>query len=299
MTTEILSTCADAAGGANLSIKRELEDAVDEEPPSKVMKSAAPQSAPLASSDGLTKEMEKEKAMITRKLRLEQNRKAAKESRRRKKIMIEELQRSVIFFSRANGALKQHNDELMQLLIQAQSMISPNGEQKPSAHVHDPIASNGMKDSMEQVEAEAVATQALYASQGFSAAAAREVAQTMKGTGSKIGNVDSAIPDVQTGATMQAMASFQQAATAAMEAAMQGISHAIPGLNMSQLAATPVGANAQQAYTDAMTAMAMQQAATTTAGQQLGMQSFMMNPMFAWQHAFSTSGAEEERTIEL
>jgi hypothetical protein len=101
MTTEILSTCADAAGGANLSIKRELEDAVDEEPPSKVMKSAAPQSAPLASSDGLTKEMEKEKAMITRKLRLEQNRKAAKESRRRKKIMIEELQRSVsiILFS--------------------------------------------------------------------------------------------------------------------------------------------------------------------------------------------------------
>jgi hypothetical protein len=206
--------------------------------------------------------------------------------------------KQVIFFSRANGALKQHNDELMHLLVQAQSMTA-DGEQISSARVHDPIASNGMKDLMEQAEAEAVATQALYESQGFSAAAAREVAQTMKGTGSKTGNVDSAIPDVQTGATMQAMASFQQAATAAMEAAMQGISHAIPGLNMSQLAATPVGANAQQAYTDAMTAMAMQQAATTTAGQQLGMQSFMMNPMFAWQHAFSTSGAEEERTIEL
>jgi hypothetical protein len=101
MTIETVSICADAAGGANLPIKRELEDAADGEPPTKVMKSAAPQSVPLASSDGLSKEMEKEKAMITRKLRLEQNRKAAKESRRRKKIMIEELQRSVsaILFS--------------------------------------------------------------------------------------------------------------------------------------------------------------------------------------------------------
>lgn len=214
----------------------------------------------------------------------------------------------VIFFSRANGALKQHNDELMHLVMQAQSIISPDGDQKHGAMVHEKVVANGAKDTMEQAEAEAVATQALYESQGFSAAAAREAAQTMKGTGSKTANVDSAIPDVQTGATMQAMASFQQAATAAMQAAMQGINHAIPGLSMSQLAATPAGANAQQAYTDTMTAMAMQQAATA-AGQQFGMQPFMMNPMFAWQQAFSTSTTpvtlattcppKEEETVEL
>ncbi len=58
-----------------------------------------------------------------REIRLEQNRKAARESRRRKKIMIEELQRSVVFFSRANGTLKQQNDELQRLLIAAQSKV--------------------------------------------------------------------------------------------------------------------------------------------------------------------------------
>ena len=36
----------------------------------------------------------------TRQMRLEQNRKAARESRKRKKVLVEELQRSVIFFSR-------------------------------------------------------------------------------------------------------------------------------------------------------------------------------------------------------
>jgi len=58
-----------------------------------------------------------------RAVRLEQNRKAARESRRRKKVMIEELQRSVIFFLRANSTLKQQNNELHRFLVQAQSQI--------------------------------------------------------------------------------------------------------------------------------------------------------------------------------
>uniref|UniRef100_A0A7S2R1A2 BZIP domain-containing protein n=1 Tax=Eucampia antarctica TaxID=49252 RepID=A0A7S2R1A2_9STRA len=58
-----------------------------------------------------------------REIRLEQNRKAARESRRRKKVMIEELQRSVIFFSRANATLKQQNDELQGILFQTQAAI--------------------------------------------------------------------------------------------------------------------------------------------------------------------------------
>mmetsp|Transcript_12438 Transcript_12438/g.19149 ORF Transcript_12438/g.19149 Transcript_12438/m.19149 type:complete len:412 (-) Transcript_12438:1005-2240(-) len=56
--------------------------------------------------------------------RLEANRKAARESRRRKKVLVEELQRSVIFFSRANGQLKQKNEELKRMFIQAQTQIA-------------------------------------------------------------------------------------------------------------------------------------------------------------------------------
>ena len=66
-----------------------------------------------------------------RETRLEQTRKAARESRRRKKVMIEELQRSVIFFSRANATLKTQNEEFQRLLIQAQTQIAQmeaNGE---------------------------------------------------------------------------------------------------------------------------------------------------------------------------
>jgi len=65
-----------------------------------------------------------------REIRLEQNRKAARESRRRKKVMIEELQRSVIFFSRANSLLKQQNEEWSRMLIQAQAFISQQHPQQ-------------------------------------------------------------------------------------------------------------------------------------------------------------------------
>ena len=58
-----------------------------------------------------------------REIRLEQNRKAARESRRRKKVMVEELQRSVIFFTRTNCTLKQQNDEFQRLLVTAQAKI--------------------------------------------------------------------------------------------------------------------------------------------------------------------------------
>jgi hypothetical protein len=62
-----------------------------------------------------------------REIRLEQNRKAARESRRRKKMMIEELQRSVIFFSKRNAALKKENEDLTRMLVQAQTQIQAQG----------------------------------------------------------------------------------------------------------------------------------------------------------------------------
>ena len=89
----------------------------------------------------------------TRQMRLEQNRKAARESRQRKKVLVEELQRSVIFFSRcefpmcltecelanfphihlaiilmfvfqANGTLRSQNDEMEKMLLQARQGIA-------------------------------------------------------------------------------------------------------------------------------------------------------------------------------
>lgn len=117
-----------------------------------------------------------------REIRLEQNRKAAKESRRRKKDMIEELQRSVIFFSRANGTLKQQNDELTRLLLQAQVQVAAiEGAEKA---VHAPLpASAPVTETKHAAETPIVA-------QPASAAAA-----AMAGT----------LPPMQPGATMQGM----------------------------------------------------------------------------------------------
>lgn len=51
-----------------------------------------------------------------RRKRLELNRKAAQESRRRKKQRIEELQRSVVFLTRENSELREQNELLRQML---------------------------------------------------------------------------------------------------------------------------------------------------------------------------------------
>ena len=148
--------------------------------------------------------------------------------------MIEELQRSVIFFSRANGTLKQQNDELTRLLMQAQTQVAAieSGGEVPDAPAGD--------------KKEAAVTAA--AVQPTSAAAA-----AMAGV----------LPPMQPGATMQAMANFQQAAAAAMQVAVQGMK-GIPGVDVQNLTSAADG-NSQQAYNDTMTALAMQKAAAAVA----------------------------------
>lgn len=131
-----------------------------------------------------------------REVRLEQNRKAARESRRRKKIMIEELQRSVVFFSRANSTLKQQNDELQRMLLQAQARIAAmengnsssarNSQAKGQEYGSDDLADKDVLDiqaqqavaSAQAQAAQAAATQAMFQNQGFPPAAARQAAQT-------------------------------------------------------------------------------------------------------------------------
>jgi len=79
--------------------------------------------------------------------RLEANRKAARESRRRKKVLVEELQRSVIFFSRANGQLKQKNEELERMFIQAQAQIAArNGTTAAAAEGGQEVQQEGQVD---------------------------------------------------------------------------------------------------------------------------------------------------------
>ena len=99
--------------------------------------------------------------------------------------------------------------------------------------------------------------QAILENKGFPAQAARAAAQTINSS------AHTPLPPMQPGATMQAMANFQQAAAAAMQAAMQGMR----GVSAVQMTVTPApGQDAQQAYQDTMTALAMQQAAAAHMG---------------------------------
>eukprot|EP00429_Kryptoperidinium_foliaceum_P075329 CAMPEP_0176221816 /NCGR_PEP_ID=MMETSP0121_2-20121125/19917_1 /TAXON_ID=160619 /ORGANISM="Kryptoperidinium foliaceum, Strain CCMP 1326" /LENGTH=316 /DNA_ID=CAMNT_0017561017 /DNA_START=81 /DNA_END=1031 /DNA_ORIENTATION=- len=286
--------------------KRKLEDEKDEaapttsEPESKIQKLEGDEKTGM-------RPLKRGPISKAREIRLEQNRKAARESRRRKKVMIEELQRSVIFFSRANGTLKHQNDDLSRMLMQAQAQVAAiEGQQQPTnAPASQPAApvkteapqQEQPQGSFQQAEANTVATQAVYESQGFPAAAARAAAQTMNGSTSgsnaqeatpataptPAASSGTSLPPMQPGATMQAMANFQQAAAAAMQAAVQGM-QSIPGVSVQALTATaPAGANSQQAYNDTMTALAMQQAAAAAVGQQYFQQNPFMAPMMAWQ----------------
>jgi hypothetical protein len=265
----------DAAAGNNLPVRKRKKAGDDEPEPdelkkySKIMEESE---AAATDEDGM-KPLNRGPISKARQVRLEQNRKAARESRRRKKVMIEELQRSVIFFSRANSTLKQQNDELGRLFMQVQSQISAieSGQQQslqPGTTQGETQLQQMNNQGEQQQQAQAVAQQAMYESQGFPAAAARTAAQTMNAGASgdvtatpapaDIQSQATGIPAMQTGATMQAMANFQQAAAAAMASAM----------GMNPAATVAPGMTPQQAYTDTLNALAMQQAAAAAAGQQ-------------------------------
>jgi hypothetical protein len=153
-------------------------------------------------TDADLRPMKRQPMSKAREVRLEQNRKAARESRRRKKIMIDELQRSVVFFSRANGTLKQQNDELQRMLLSAQarvqayekgdtSVLGANGagivhelgavsnDDLVNKETREVQAQQAVASAQAQAQAaQAAATQAMFQNQGFPPAAARAAAQT-------------------------------------------------------------------------------------------------------------------------
>ena len=125
--------------------------------------SGAQTSAPVASNEPVSKmskllsaaaagSKEPEPMTQARRKRLEQNRRAARESRRRKKNMVEDLQRSVIFFSKANDALKQRNEELARMLVQAQSKVAAIEKKKKKSKPASSTKTNPIVSQMEKVE---------------------------------------------------------------------------------------------------------------------------------------------------
>jgi len=214
-----------------------------------------------------------------RETRLEQNRKAARESRRRKKVMVEDLQRSVIFFSRANGTIKHQNDELTRLLMQAQAQVSviestkTVDQQQQQQQQHQQQQQNlPASNTSELTPQSSTSTTANSTNVPVQAATSAVITATAAPAGTYVAAQSSlsypSFPVMQTGATMQAMANFQQAAAAAMQAAVQGMQQgSIPGVSLNSLAQTAPtnGSSAQQAYNDTMTALAMQQAAVAAA----------------------------------
>ena len=179
-----------------------------------------------------------------KEIRLAQNRKAARESRKRKKAMIEELQRSLVFFSKANNTLKQQNEDLTRRLMDAKAHVeqyeAEGGNSQPTAAVAappseplevkkenavvtpQPVTSNDEKKDPGQVDSSDISNNS------------KESKKINKNTLKLLSTINASpapasvalqrtLPLMQPGATMEEMAKFQQATAAAMQAAAQGI----------------------------------------------------------------------------
>ena len=173
--------------------------------------------APIAPAPPTALGTKKRTPEQSRALRLAQNRKAARESRRRKKALVEELQRSLVFFSRTNAALKQQNEELTRRLLEAHSVLTKMGEPVPS--LKGVQASQPQGNVTLQLESSPLAPASKEATASPAAGSAACAIQPRPST--------LPLPAMQPGATMQAMADFQQAAAVAMQAAENGIKASI------------------------------------------------------------------------
>ena len=127
----------------------------------------------------------RKKANLPREERLQANRILAVESRRRKREIIDELQKSVAFFARSNAALRQKGIELERqvLLAKQRLVIAEKGLPLPPLSAQDQASLlrlfNAPAQDTEQAQAaHFAATQAMYKSKGFPPAAARQAAST-------------------------------------------------------------------------------------------------------------------------
>jgi bZIP transcription factor len=298
--------------------------------------------APSMPMYGISCSTRKVQDPVKKKLtRLEQNRRAAKESRQRKSKMVDDLQRSVVFFTRANATLKERNEELVRLVKEAVdcadmdkadcqvldkalkdnavmgskctynssalSMCTSNDDEESSeretATLLTKLNQSLVNEDEKKVPLSTSSKSALSNEHAASVKACVETESMLKTnpttkTSVVVDSLSSKIDNtaaMQPGSTMQAMASFQQAATAAMEEAMKGLQNTESFSTLQQLMETAPGSataampsqpyntapsssssaaaaalssavtNAQQAYHDTMAAFAMQQAAQAAA----------------------------------
>ena len=216
--------------------------------------------APSAAKRPRTSEEDETK----RQARLESNRKAARESRRRKKVLVEELQRSVIFFTRANAQLKQKNDGLEGMLFAARSQIKGGEGGAPSSSASG-LGTSSNNDAPHDKKPAAVDT---------------SVNASASTTLPAPSGVQLQLHQPAPVATQQAPAPVQQAPTPAANATMlqqqQAPHQAAMANNMANWLAMGAGM-----VPNPMAAAAMAQAMsnpTTAAGVQAAMNS-MFNPM--------------------
>mmetsp|Transcript_40588 Transcript_40588/g.47487 ORF Transcript_40588/g.47487 Transcript_40588/m.47487 type:complete len:280 (+) Transcript_40588:164-1003(+) len=202
-----------------------------------------------------------EKANKKRLERLEQNRISARESRKRKKTMIEELQRSVITLSRENKDINQRNENLRRQLmdiaakfpaavpnIQSIMMMGPNtiGQGMPA-----PLGCGGAPGTAMDIQVQAQAAAAAQAHQTAAAAQQAVSNQNDQDKKNEVNNMNAPQQVVGTvalnGMNMAMMGAHPMAAAYGMA----------PGLQPQAIAPQQLQAMAwqQQQFNQAMAAM--------------------------------------------
>ena len=187
---------------------------------------AAAASMPIPNSPTSTLDEKKHAKDVNaaRARRLEQNRRAAIESRRRKKVMIAELQKSVAFYAKANESIKMDNLDLEQKLLLAKKRIlqrkagvdpaaslaseranagssliesNPKGSDQPSivATVH-PQYTTGGPVRTDQIIAQLSATKALCEAMGYPPSGETSVAANPDRTGPRASPADLVYPSM-------------------------------------------------------------------------------------------------------
>lgn len=230
--------------------------------------------------------------------RLEQNRRAAKVSRERKKYMVDELQRSVSVFQSANASLMVQNEEVVRLLGIAQKIIDDGGDGKKPVSMKKQTKSKKESVPMPVMPVVELYKPALSSSniETHLPLVKSEHIPEIPGNGvnttdptSETFSAKVATP-IQPDAIMQAMSNFQQAATDAMFAAMQAMNQN-PTANQMDTMSYPIP-DAQQAYMDNMAALAIQNSlgsanpdgsTPNNSSIMLGSLPFKMGPFFTWQ----------------
>ena len=100
-----------------------LPSSDSDQPSSTAAAASMPTPIPTIRTSTLDEKKHVKDVNAARARRLEQNRRAAIESRRRKKVMIAELQKSVAFYAKANESIRMDNIDLEQKLLLAKKRI--------------------------------------------------------------------------------------------------------------------------------------------------------------------------------